>query len=73
MPITQQVYIGARDETRGRDAVAKIEMEIASIPNAGSIHWVSIDISTPVKAKASAHAFLAMETRLDVLVNNAGL
>ena len=65
--------MGARDETRGKEAVSRIEAKIESSSKAGSVHWVPIDVSTPLKAKAGAQAFLALETKLDVLINNAGL
>ena len=70
---TAQVYVGARDESRGKAAIAKIEAEIASISARGTVKWIPIDVSTPLRARAGAEAFLANEDRLDILINNAGM
>ena len=67
------MYVGARDEVRGRAAVAKIEAELALLSTGGTAHWIQMDVTTPQKAKAGAEAFLANESRLDVLINNAGM
>ncbi|KAG8907650.1 hypothetical protein FRB99_003112 [Tulasnella sp. 403] len=68
-----KVYLGARNEARGRDAVERIKAAIASSPSAGSVQWLEVDVSTPLKAKESAERLLIQTSRLDILVHNAGL
>ncbi|KAG9006826.1 hypothetical protein FRB90_009713, partial [Tulasnella sp. 427] len=68
-----KVYLGARDESRGRSAVDKINQHLAGVSSAGSVRWLPLDVETPRRAKAGAQAFLAQESRLDILVHNAGV
>ncbi|KAF8150190.1 hypothetical protein B0H34DRAFT_732947 [Crassisporium funariophilum] len=63
-----KVYLGARSEEKGKAAVARLQKEGVG---SGEVVWFSCDLGTPVSAKASADAFLQLEDRLDVLVNNA--
>ncbi|KAG8962983.1 hypothetical protein FRC05_004968 [Tulasnella sp. 425] len=64
---------GARDESRGKSAVENISQSIAGRFSAGSVHWLELDVETPRRAKAGAQRFLAQETRLDILISNAGV
>ncbi|KIO24264.1 hypothetical protein M407DRAFT_26282 [Tulasnella calospora MUT 4182] len=68
-----KVYLGARDEDRGKSAVERITESIAGHPSVGSVHWLELDVETPRRAKAGAQKFLAQESRLDILINNAGV
>ncbi|KAG9046988.1 hypothetical protein FS837_003278 [Tulasnella sp. UAMH 9824] len=68
-----KVYLGARDESRGKSAVERIMDSIAGYPSVGSVHWLELDVETPRRAKAGAQRFLAQESRLDILINNAGV
>ncbi|KAG8902443.1 hypothetical protein FRC00_007979, partial [Tulasnella sp. 408] len=63
----------ARDESRGKSAVERITESIAGYPSVGSVHWLELDVETPRRAKAGAQRFLAQESRLDILINNAGV
>ncbi|KAG9013036.1 hypothetical protein FRB90_006329, partial [Tulasnella sp. 427] len=68
-----KVYLGARDESRGMSAVDKINQDLAGVSSAGSVRWLPLDVETPRRARAGAQAFLAQESRLDILVHNAGV
>ncbi|MFI7452950.1 SDR family oxidoreductase [Nonomuraea sp. NPDC049714] len=62
-----RVYLGARDETRGREAAD----ELAA--GGGDVRFVQLDV-TDVGSVAAAVATIDAESgRLDVLVNNAGI
>ncbi|KAJ3504300.1 hypothetical protein NLJ89_g8007 [Agrocybe chaxingu] len=73
------VYLGCRDETRGLEAVAALEREVADAyatasspqPVPGKIVYHHCDLSRPELAKDCGDKFLERESRLDVLVNNA--
>ena len=58
------VWIGARDEQRGRKAAGSIQ---------GDVHLLQIDVSSSESVKAAAERFATLSDRLDVLVNNAGV
>ena len=55
--------MGARDETRGKAAVAKIEVESASVSTAGTAQWVPIDIGTPVASQSEKKTKKRQELR----------
>lgn len=67
-----KVYLGARNEAKATAAIEQLKKEGLQ-PGNGEILWLDIDLSDPRKAKAAAEAFLEMEKRLDVLVNNAAM
>ncbi|KAI0091332.1 NAD-P-binding protein [Irpex rosettiformis] len=63
-----KVYLGARSDDKAKAAIERLTAEgIGS----GEVHYLNLDLSDPKLAKAAAEDFLAKETRLDVLVNNA--
>ncbi|KAG8903189.1 hypothetical protein FRC01_009298 [Tulasnella sp. 417] len=68
-----KVYLGARDESRGKAAAQTIRDSISNLSSAGSVHWLPLDLSTPQATKAGADAFLGLESRLDILIHNAGM
>lgn len=59
-----KVYMGARSEAKAKKAIEKLTAEGLG---SGAVHYVNVDLSDPVKAKADAEAFLRIETRLDIL------
>lgn len=61
-----KVYLAARDESRAKAAIARLELEGFG-PGNGHVLWHELDLSDPRKAKKSAEEFLKKETRLDVL------
>lgn len=67
-----KVYMATPDEDRTREALKRIERE-GREPGLGEVIWHELDLSDPRSAKASAERFLARETQLDVLINNAAL
>jgi len=58
------VWLGARDEGRGREAAASI---------AGDVRPLRIDISDGESVSAAAEQVAASSPRVDALVNNAGI
>ena len=65
------VYLAGRRETEGVKAIKEIT---SSFPNSlGKLHFLAIDLSDLNSVKQSVENFLAVEERLDVLVNNAGV
>ncbi|KAF9027191.1 NAD(P)-binding protein [Hymenopellis radicata] len=64
-----KVYLAARDEGH---AMAAIE-EIKKDSGAGEVVWLKLDAAEPQKAKDAALEFMQKETRLDIVVNNAGM
>ena len=63
-----KVFLGARDETRGKEAVA--ELLAAGLKD---IHFLSIDVTSDESVKKAAASLATQISALDVLVNNAGL
>lgn len=66
-----KVYVAGRDENKGMRSISRIK---AAYPNAtGEIVYLHLDLSDLPSIKKSADEFLSKESRLDVLVNNAGV
>lgn len=59
-----KVYLGARTEEKGRQAVEELKAEGTG---SGEVIWFSCSLNTPAEAKAAAEGFLQKETRLDIL------
>ncbi|KAL0958395.1 hypothetical protein HGRIS_000536 [Hohenbuehelia grisea] len=66
-----KVYLGARSETVASAVIQKLQRERPESAN-GEVVWLPLDLSDPRLAKEAASDFLAKETRLDILINNAG-
>ncbi|KAF5692252.1 alcohol dehydrogenase [Fusarium denticulatum] len=65
------VYIPARSATKAQKTIETIK---AALPESiGSLKTLHIDLNDLTSVAACASAFLAQETRLDVLWNNAGI
>ncbi|KAF8170943.1 hypothetical protein BJ912DRAFT_131594 [Pholiota molesta] len=62
------VYIGARNEAAGKEAVHTLHSE-----GFKTAKLVKINITDPSSTKAAAEVIEAAEGKLDVLVNNAGI
>ncbi|KAJ3839062.1 hypothetical protein F5878DRAFT_536321, partial [Lentinula raphanica] len=67
-----KVYMAAPDEKMTRDALMRVEKEGRG-PGCGEVLWLELDLKDPRNAKQSAERFIAQESRLDVLINNAAL
>lgn len=66
-----KVYIATRSEERAIKAINEIK---SSAPGSkGSLVFMKLDLSDLSTIKASANFFLAQETKLHVLFNNAGV
>jgi NAD(P)-dependent dehydrogenase (short-subunit alcohol dehydrogenase family) len=63
------VILGARDEARGQAAREDIMKDTGN----AKIEVMRIDVSEPASVRAFAERFSKRHTRLDVLVNNAGV
>ncbi|KAF7357507.1 NAD(P)-binding protein [Mycena sanguinolenta] len=67
-----KVYMATPDEDRTQEALKRVERE-GREPGMGQVLWHELELSDPRSAKASAERFMARETKLDVLINNAAL
>ncbi|EPS40334.1 hypothetical protein H072_5853 [Dactylellina haptotyla CBS 200.50] len=65
-----RVYLAARSKEKADAAIEKLR---ASNPNAAPISFLSLDLASFESIKAAVQAFQSVESRLDVLVNNAGI
>lgn len=65
------VYMGARSEDKARAAMADVKQ--AAPDSAGSLTYLHLDLADLRTIKASADAFLARESMLHVLFNNAAV
>jgi NAD(P)-dependent dehydrogenase (short-subunit alcohol dehydrogenase family) len=61
------VWLGVRDESRGRAAEAELRAE------GGDVRQVALDVTDPASVEAAAKRIDAEHGRLDILVNNAGV
>ncbi|KAI9679728.1 MAG: hypothetical protein M1822_007334 [Bathelium mastoideum] len=65
------VYILTRDEVKSTKAIAEIEAAQGATP--GKIQYLHLDLADLSSVSEAAAAFLAAESRLDVLFNLAGI
>lgn len=61
-----RVYLGSRDEARGRAAAA-------GLAGSGDVRFVQLDVTDSMSVRAAVETIEAESERLDVLVNNAGI
>ena len=61
------VWLGARDDERGRAAEAELEAE------GGDVRRVVLDVTDPATIAAAVERIVAERGQLDILVNNAGV
>ncbi len=66
-----KVYVAARSEDKAKKTIKEIEQ--AYPQSKGSLIFLHLDLSDLTTIKASAENFLAKETKLHVLFNNAGV
>ncbi|KAL2024722.1 hypothetical protein VTK56DRAFT_6923 [Thermocarpiscus australiensis] len=66
-----RVYIAARNEDKARSAIQDLTDSVPA--SAGSLEFLSLDLSDMSHVRDAARDFLAREDRLDVLFNNAGV
>lgn len=65
-----RIYLAARSESKARDAIASIK---SSVPNACNIEYLSLDLTSFASIAEAASTFKSRESRLDILINNAGI
>ncbi|KAH7134039.1 hypothetical protein EDB81DRAFT_886843 [Dactylonectria macrodidyma] len=65
------VWIAARTEEKARAAIAAIRQQHPS--SGGALKFLKLDLADLATIAGSAKEFLAAETRLDLLFNNAGV
>ena len=59
-----KVYLGARNESKAKAAIAELEREGLG---SGQVVYLHVDLSDPRWAQEAANEFLTKETRLDIL------
>jgi NAD(P)-dependent dehydrogenase (short-subunit alcohol dehydrogenase family) len=67
------VYIAARSLARCQSAIDAMQEQAAGKVARGKLKYMVIDLSDLSTVKSAVDDFLKNETRLDVLVNNAGV
>jgi len=68
-----KVYMAARSESAAKEAISRIESENPELSGKGNVVFLHLDLSTIGGAKTAAEKFLQLESRADILVNNAAL
>src|SRR5258706_15392176 len=63
-----KVYLTARDETRGHEAVRRLQAQGFS-----DVDLLIMDVADPDSVNKAAAMYATLENRLDVLINNAGI
>ncbi|KAJ2913791.1 hypothetical protein MD484_g6621, partial [Candolleomyces efflorescens] len=70
-----KVYLAARNEERAKAAIESLHdagLGKGGEHSLGEVVWLKLDLGDPREAKKAAEEFLKLETRLDLLLNNAG-
>jgi NAD(P)-dependent dehydrogenase (short-subunit alcohol dehydrogenase family) len=65
-----KVYLAARTSKRGNAAIEEIEKAVPAAK--GKIHYLEVDMASFASVKQAADRILAENSRLDILMNNAG-
>ncbi|KAI4166120.1 MAG: hypothetical protein LQ342_000006 [Letrouitia transgressa] len=66
-----KVYLAGRSEVNAESAISRIKA--ASTASSGELVFLSLALDDLATIKPAVEAFIALESRLDVLFNNAGL
>ncbi|EIM92948.1 NAD-P-binding protein [Stereum hirsutum FP-91666 SS1] len=67
-----KVYLACRTESKATNAIYQILKAHSDIVGLNErLAWLPLDLSSVVKSEQAAKDFLAIESRLDILVNNA--
>jgi len=67
-----KVYMASPDKDKAKGALERVE-KAGREPGLGEVVWHELNLKDPRNAKASAQFFMEKESRLDILINNAGL
>ena len=65
-----RIYLAARTESKARDAITSIK---SAVPTACEIVHLPLDLTSFSSIAEAATTFKAQESRLDILINNAGI
>ncbi|OAA45373.1 NAD(P)-binding domain protein [Cordyceps fumosorosea ARSEF 2679] len=65
-----RIYLAARSQDKADAAIQRLER---LNPNGSPIRFLKLDLASFDSVKAAAAAFLRQESRLDILMNNAGI
>lgn len=65
-----RIYLAARTASKAADAIADIK---TAVPNVCDIVHLPLDLASFASIASAASAFTARESRLDILINNAGI
>ncbi|RLV91885.1 hypothetical protein JA1_003537 [Spathaspora sp. JA1] len=70
-----KIYIFSRNETKCLDAIKRIGEEIAKEYNVAklNIHFIKVDLSDLATIKPAIEEFYKRESRLDIIIHNAGV
>ncbi|EGW30436.1 uncharacterized protein SPAPADRAFT_157463 [Spathaspora passalidarum NRRL Y-27907] len=70
-----RIYIFSRNEQKSLDAIAQIRKEVAQEYKVFNpdIHFVKVDLSDLTTVKPAVEEFCKRETRLDIIIHNAGV
>lgn len=71
-PTGARLYLAGRSSSKATAAITAIKAAHPSVKN-GFLEFLQLDLGDLTTIKASADAFLKLETRLDVLWLNAGV
>ncbi|PLW12726.1 hypothetical protein PCANC_18150 [Puccinia coronata f. sp. avenae] len=63
-----KVYMASRTESRAKVAIIKIKQLVPS----AQLEYIHFDLTSLSSAKTAAEKFMSEESRLDILINNAG-
>ncbi|PYH65787.1 short chain dehydrogenase, partial [Aspergillus vadensis CBS 113365] len=65
-----RIYLAARSRTKAKQAITQLDREN---PGLTKIRFLQLDLASFESVKEAAADFLRQETRLDILINNAGI
>jgi NAD(P)-dependent dehydrogenase (short-subunit alcohol dehydrogenase family) len=69
-----KVYMASRSESRARDAIAKLKEELSKEGHQTTqVEFLELDLMNLKKSRDAADEFLKRESRLDILILNAGV
>ncbi|KAH8805960.1 putative short-chain dehydrogenase [Xylogone sp. PMI_703] len=67
------VYIAARSNARCNEAIERIKAQTSGIKTTGRLEALVLDLTDLASVKTAAQEFLEKESRLDLLIHNAGV
>ncbi|EMG50399.1 hypothetical protein SBY92_000259 [Candida maltosa Xu316] len=70
-----KIYIFSRNKEKTLAAIKQIQLEVAKEYNVANreIHFIQLDLSDLTSIKPAVEEFLSKESRVDIIINNAGV